>query len=71
MKPLRTKLLKALLPSMVVAIAGVARTQEGFFDQVTKLPGEVNSPFLEFQPNISADGQTLVFGSKRPGGPGR
>jgi len=57
--------------SLVVALSGAGKTQEGYFEDVMPVESPVNSPFGEAHPGLSDDGLELFFVSYRPGGKGR
>src|SRR5919112_148592 len=45
-----------------------ALSREGTWSRPVNLGTVVNSPFIDFTPEISPDGLSLYFGSDRPGG---
>jgi len=45
-----------------------ARRNNGKWEKVTNIGGQVNSSYYDSQPTLSADGRTLYFVSDRPGG---
>lgn len=73
MKNAKEKSAAVVAASLVVALSGAGKAQEGYFDDVRPVEdveGVVNSPFRDTHPSLSDDALELFFHSDRPGGLG-